>query len=56
MVVVVVVVVVAASVVVIVVKAASGRGWSVASLALTLTPFEELPFGKTKSTWQLGWK
>ena len=60
MVVVVVSVVVVAAVVVgvsdveIVVKAASGSGCSVASFAFRLTPVEELPFGKAKSTWQSG--
>ena len=49
-----VVVVVGVSDVEIVVKAASGSGCSVASFAFRLTPVEELPFGKAKSTWQSG--
>ena len=53
-VVVVAVVVVGVSDVEIVVKAASGSGCSVASFAFRLTPVEELPFGKAKSTWQSG--
>ena len=47
-------VVVGASDVEIVVKAPSGSGCSVASFAFRLTPVEELPFGKAKSTWQSG--
>ena len=47
-------VVVGVSDVEIVVKAASGSGCSVASFAFRLTPVEELPLGKAKSTWQSG--